>query len=117
MGLEVQDAALPRCEAWLKEFSITLSALRERSKYGRIQAQMQTLNVMTSPPLAHIPEQRGQILYSELRGFPKHIISTLSSNPRHSSFPLQILFLLLLLPMSLKGFCASKTSTTSVVCN
>ncbi len=29
MGLEVQDAALPRCEAWLKEFSITLSALRE----------------------------------------------------------------------------------------
>ncbi len=49
MGLEVEDAALPRCEAWLEEFSITLSALRELAKYGQIQAQMQILNVMTMP--------------------------------------------------------------------
>lgn len=59
MGLEVQDAALPRCEAWLKEFSVTLSALRERSKYGRIQAQMQTLNVMTMPATGAYPGTEG----------------------------------------------------------
>jgi len=55
MGLEVQDAALPRCEAWLKEFSITLPALRELAKYGRIRAQMQILNVMTMPATGAYP--------------------------------------------------------------